>query len=262
MLLYRIAPEGFYAVADPDDPRAPNGALRVLFSNPFETRPGGWELGREMDREALSLLAPVHPGKIVGIGRNYVEHARELDNPMPSEPLIFLKAISSVIGPNTPVVLPPESERVEYEGEIAVVLRDRLRRADAETARQAVLGVTCACDVTARDLQRRDATFARAKSFDTFCPLGPAIWVGADLEDLTVVTHVNGEERQRGHTREMAWGIVDLLVYASRMMTLEPGDVILTGTPSGVAPLADGDEIEVEIPGLGVLRNPVEAFLG
>ncbi len=255
MLLYRIAPEGFYAVADPAE-----GVLRVLFSNPFETRPGGWELGREMDRETASLLAPVHPGKIVGIGRNYLEHARELDNPMPSEPLIFLKAISSVIGPNAPVVLPPESERVEYEGEIAVVLRDRLKRADAETARQAVLGVTCACDVTARDLQKRDATFARAKSFDTFCPLGPAIWVGADLEDLTVVTRVNGAERQRGHTREMAWGIVDLLVYASRMMTLEPGDVILTGTPAGVAPLAEGDEIEVEIPGLGVLRNPVEAL--
>ena len=256
MLLYRIAPEGFYAVEDPEE----GGALRVLYSNPFETRPGGWELGRVMDRETASLLVPVLPGKIIGIGRNYVEHARELGNEMPAEPLLFLKAPSSLIGPNAPVVLPPESERVEFEGEIAVVLRDRLRRADAETARQAVLGVTCACDVTARDLQRRDATFARAKSFDTFCPLGPAIRVGADLEDLELVTRVNGAERQRGHTRQMAWGIVDLLVYASRMMTLEPGDVILTGTPSGVGPLADGDVLEVEVSGVGVLRNGIEAW--
>jgi 2-keto-4-pentenoate hydratase/2-oxohepta-3-ene-1,7-dioic acid hydratase in catechol pathway len=255
MLLYRIAPEGFYAVED-------DGALRVLYSNPFETLPGGWELGRVMDRETVSFLPPVVPGKIVGIGRNYLEHARELGNELPPEPLLFLKAPSSLIGPNAPVVLPPESARVEHEGEIAVVLRDRLKRADAETARQAVLGVTCACDVTARDLQRKDATFARAKSFDTFCPLGPGILVGADLEDLTVITRVNGAERQRGHAREMAWGIVDLLVYTSRMMTLEPGDVLLTGTPSGVGPLLDGDVVEVEIPGVGVLRNGVEVWRG
>jgi 2-keto-4-pentenoate hydratase/2-oxohepta-3-ene-1,7-dioic acid hydratase in catechol pathway len=253
MLLYRIAPEGFYAVED-------GGVLRVLYSNPFETLPGGWELGRAMDRETVSFLPPVVPGKIVGIGRNYLEHARELGNELPPEPLLFLKAPSSLIGPNTPVVLPPESARVEHEGEIAVVLRDRLKRADAETARQAVLGVTCACDVTARDLQRKDATFARAKSFDTFCPLGPGILVGADLEEMTVITRVNGAERQRGRAREMAWGIVDLLVYTSRMMTLEPGDVLLTGSPSGVGPLLDGDVVEVEIPGVGVLRNGVEAW--
>src|SRR5262249_9737068 len=161
--------------------------------------------------------------------------------------------------PTAPIVLPPESQRVEHEGEIAVVVRERLTRADPETARAAVLGITCACDVTARDLQRKDATFARAKSFDTFCPLGPAICVGADLEDLAVVTRVNGQERQRGHVKDMAWGIVDLLVYTSRMMTLEPGDVILTGTPAGVGPLLDGDTVEVEIPGLGILTNPVEA---
>jgi 2-keto-4-pentenoate hydratase/2-oxohepta-3-ene-1,7-dioic acid hydratase in catechol pathway len=255
--LYRVAPEGFHAVAE-----EPGGALRILFSDPFETPPGGWELGREVAAATLSPLAPVVPGKILGIGRNYREHARELDHPMPSEPLLFLKSPSTLIGPNAPVVLPPESERVEYEGEIAVVLRERLRRAAPEQARQAVLGVTVACDVTARDLQRQDATFARAKSFDTFCPLGPAIWVGADLEDLAVVTRLNGVERQRGHTREMAWGIVELLVYASRMMTLEPGDVMLTGTPAGVGPLAGGDRLEVEIPGLGVLANPVEVYRG
>ena len=205
----------------------------------------------------LYEIAP--PGKIIGIGRNYREHVKELNNPMPAEPVIFLKAPSSVIASGEPVVLPPESQQVEHEGEIAVVIGRRIKRATPEEARAAVLGVTCANDVTARDLQRQDPCFSRAKSFDTFCPLGPAILTGADLEDLEVVTRVNGEERQRGHTRDMTWGIVDLVVYASRMMTLEPGDVLLTGTPAGVGPLVDGDQVEVEVSGVGVLRNPVEA---
>lgn len=253
MLLYRIHPEAFWAVSDA---ASGDGRLRVLHSDPFEVPAEGWELGREIG--AAPFLPPVRPGKIVGVGRNYVEHAKELGNPMPEEPLLFLKAPSSVIGPDAPILLPPESSRVEHEGEIAVVLRSRLRRAGPEEARAAVLGVTCANDVTARDLQRKDATFARAKSFDTFCPLGPGILVGADLEDLAVVTRVNGAVRQSGHTREMAFGIVDLLVYASRMMTLEPGDVILTGTPAGVGPLLPGDTVEVEIPGIGVLANRVQ----
>lgn len=256
MLLYRIAPEGFYAAGESASD------LRVLYSDPFEVLPGGWELGRPVDLASASLLTPVLPGKIVGVGRNYVEHARELGNEPPSEPLLFLKAPSSLVGPGAPIVLPPESERVEFEGEIAVVLRQRLRRAAAEEARAAVLGVTCACDVTARDLQKRDATFARAKSFDTFCPVGPAVLVGADLDDLELVTRVDGAERQRGHARQMAWGIAELLAYASRMMTLEPGDLVLTGTPSGVGPLAPGDVVEVEVSGVGVLRNPVEAWQG
>jgi 2-keto-4-pentenoate hydratase/2-oxohepta-3-ene-1,7-dioic acid hydratase in catechol pathway len=251
MLLYRLA--SGYAVSG-----TPGGPLRSLRSDPLRTPPEAWDLGDPVAPDRL--LAPAAPGKIVGIGRNYREHARELNNPMPSEPVIFLKAISSLIGPGEAVVLPPESERVEHEGEIAVVLRERLRRASPEEARRAVLGVTCANDVTARDLQRKDPCFSRAKSFDTFCPLGPAIRVGADLEDLEVITRVNGEERQRGHARDMAWGIVDLLVYASRMMTLEPGDLLLTGTPAGVGPLAPGDRVEVEIPGIGILENPVEAF--
>lgn len=254
MLLYRIGPEGFWAASEPGD-----GRLRVLQSDPFEVPFEGWELGREIETTAPRLW-PVRPGKILGVGRNYAEHAKELGNPMPAEPLLFLKAPSSLIGPETPIVLPPESSRVEHEGEIAVVLRSRLRRAGPEEARAAVLGVTCANDVTARDLQKKDATFARAKSFDTFCPLGPGIRVGADLENLAVVTRVNGAVRQSGHTREMAFGIVDLLVYASRMMTLDPGDVILTGTPAGVGPLLPGDTAEVEIQGVGVLRNPVEAW--
>jgi 2-keto-4-pentenoate hydratase/2-oxohepta-3-ene-1,7-dioic acid hydratase in catechol pathway len=258
MLLYRTAPEGFWAVAE-----SPDSALRLLYSDPFDTLPGGWELGQEITRDARSPLVPVSPSKIVCVGRNYREHAKELNHPMPEEPLLFLKAPSALIGPNVPIVLPPESVRVEHEGEIAVVLRSRLSRgATAEEARSAVLGVTCANDVTARDLQRKDAVFARSKSFDTFCPVGPAIRVDADLEDLEVVTRVNGAERQRGHTREMAFGIVDLLLYASRMMTLEPGDLLLTGTPAGVGPLADGDRVEVEVSGVGALANPVEAWRG
>jgi 2-keto-4-pentenoate hydratase/2-oxohepta-3-ene-1,7-dioic acid hydratase in catechol pathway len=258
MLLYRVAPEGFWAAADPGDP----DRLRILYSDPFETLPGGWEFGRDLDRSTAAFLLPVRPSKIVAIGRNYAEHARELGNEVPPEPLFFLKAPSAMIGPNAPIVLPPESQRVEHEGEIAVVLRHRLRRASAEEARGAVLGVTCANDVTARDLQKKDVQFTRAKGFDTFCPLGPAIRLGADLEDLEVVTRVNGAERQRGHTRMMAYPIVDLLVYVSRMITLEPGDVMLTGTPAGVGPLVDGDRVEVEVPGVGVLANAVEAWRG
>ena len=251
MLLYRLGPEGYYAATDE------SGDLRVLHSEPFEIRPGGWELGRVVE-STTGLLAPVLPGKIVGCGRNYREHVRELENPVPEEPVLFLKSPSSVIGPRAPIILPPESEQVEFEGEIAVVLRHRLRRASEKEARAAILGVTCACDVTARDLQRRDATFARAKSFDSFCPLGPAIRVDPEIEGLEVVTRLNGEERQRGRATDMTWGVIELLVYASRMMTLEAGDLLLTGTPGGVGQLADGDVVEVEIPGLGILSNPVE----
>lgn len=259
-LLYRVAPEGFYAATDPaSDPERPT--VRFLHSDPFTTRPGGWELGRPVDPERSGILVPVVPGKVVGVGRNYADHARELGNPVPDEPVVFLKAPSAVVGPGEPVLLPPESSRVEFEGEIAVVVRERLRRASPEEVRSALLGVSAACDVTARDIQRRDPTFARGKSFDTFCPLGPAIWVDPDYGDLSVITRVDGEERQRGATADMLWGIVELLAWVSRHMSLEPGDVVLTGTPAGVGPLAAGQRLEVEVPGLGVLSNPVEALL-
>ncbi|HEX4964657.1 MAG TPA: fumarylacetoacetate hydrolase family protein [Thermoanaerobaculia bacterium] len=259
MLLYRIAPVGSWAVAESAaDPR-----LRVLESDPFEVSPGDWQYGGEVPREGASLLPPVRPTKIVCVGRNYREHAKELDHPMPEEPLLFLKAPSSLIGPEETIVLPPESQRVEHEGEIALVIRRRLSRgATPEEARAAVLGAVCANDVTARDLQKKDAVFARSKSFDTFCAVGPAIWVGADLENLAVITRVNGAERQRGHVREMAFPLLDLLLYSSRMMTLLPGDLLLSGTPAGVGPLLEGDRVEVEIPGLGVLANPVAAWRG
>lgn len=254
MLLYRVGPEGYYTVATDES------ALRVLLSDPYETAPAEWELGRKLAVEPRGLLAPVEPSKILGIGRNYVQHVKELGNPVPDEPVLFLKAPSSLIGPGAAVVLPPESERVEFEGEIAVVLRRRLCRSSEDEARAAVLGVTCACDVTARDLQRRDATFARGKSFDTFCPIGPALLVDPDLEALTVQTRVNGEVKQQGSVSEMIWSITELLVYASRMMTLEAGDVVLTGTPEGVGPLAPGDRLEVEVIGVGSLENRVEAL--
>jgi 2-keto-4-pentenoate hydratase/2-oxohepta-3-ene-1,7-dioic acid hydratase in catechol pathway len=261
MFLHRIASvaESTWAVSE-----TPDGPLRVLRSDPLATPPEAWELGEAAERPAASLSPFFRGAKIVGIGRNYKEHVKELSNPMPAQPVIFLKAPSSVIGPGEAVVLPPESERVEHEGEIAVVVGRRVGRgASPEEARRAVLGVTAACDVTARDLQRKDPTFARAKSFDTFCPLGPAIRIGNDpagLEDLEVITRVDGQERQRGHARDMTWGIVDLIRYAATIMTLEPGDVILTGSPAGVGPLAPGNRLEVEIPGLGVLANPVRAL--
>ena len=232
----------------------------MLHSDPYVDDPDSWQLGRPVDLAASPLLAPVVPGKIVGVGRNYRAHAEELGNEVPPEPLLFLKSPSSIVGPGAPIVLPPVSRRVEYEGEIAVVLRHTLRHAAPAEAARAVLGVCCACDVTARDLQRSDATFARAKSFDSFCPLGPAIRVAPGLEDLEVTTRVNGEQRQHGGSRDMIWGIVDLLVYTSSMITLEPTDVVLTGTPAGVGPLADGDHLEVEVTGVGTLENPVEAW--
>jgi 2-keto-4-pentenoate hydratase/2-oxohepta-3-ene-1,7-dioic acid hydratase in catechol pathway len=254
MLLYRVGPEGFFAATTPE------GDLRVLYSDPFETLPGGWEFGRSVDAETMVPLAPVLAGKIVGVGRSFAEHAAELGHQAPAEPILFLKSPSSIIGPQAPIVLPPESERVEFEGEIAVIVRERLHRADADGARHAILGVTCACDVTARDLQQKDPTFARAKSFDTFCPLGPAVLVDPPLDNLEILTRINGEGRQEGHVAQMSWTIPELLAYASRMMTLERGDILLTGTPPGVGSLSDGDVVEVEVPGLGVLRNPVEPW--
>ena len=206
------------------------------------------------------LLAPVQPSKIVCVGRNYREHAAELGNAMPAEPLLFLKAPSSLIGHGGIIELPTASNRVEHEGELAVVIGRRAWRvSDAENPLDYVLGYTCANDVTARDLQRKDVQFTRAKSFDTFCPVGPYVETELDPLDLQVETRVNGELRQRGRTSEMAFSVPFLIRYISHIMTLEPGDVISTGTPAGVGPLTDGDTVEVEVEGIGTLRNPVRA---
>lgn len=200
------------------------------------------------------------PGKIVCVGRNYVAHARELGNEVPAEPLLFLKPPSSVIADGEAIVIPPYTSRVEHEGEIGIVLGARLRRASPDEARRAIGGVAAVNDVTARDLQKTDGQWTRAKGFDTFCPVGPVAEVPAgsvELEALEVVARVNGEERQRGRAGDMAFAIPELLSYISHVMTLEPGDLVATGTPAGVGPLSAGDVVEVEVVGVSTVRNPV-----
>lgn len=202
------------------------------------------------------------PGKIVCVGRNYLEHAKELGNVVPERPLLFLKPPSALIGDAETIVLPAASGQVEHEGEIGVVIGRPLRRATPAAAREAIRGITCVNDVTARDLQKTDGQWTRAKGFDTFCPAGPVVWApppGFDLAQLTVACRVNGAVRQSGSAREMAFDIPTLLSYISGVMTLEPGDLVATGTPAGVGRLLPGDVVEVEIPGVGVLRNTVAA---
>jgi 2-keto-4-pentenoate hydratase/2-oxohepta-3-ene-1,7-dioic acid hydratase in catechol pathway len=199
------------------------------------------------------------PGKIVGVGRNYRDHAAELGHTVPAQPLFFLKPATAVIDDGAAIVLPPESRQVEFEGEIGVVIGGRLRRASEREVRAGIAGITCVNDVTARDLQRSDEQWTRAKGFDTFCPLGPRL-VRVDPDryaDLEVLCRVNGTVRQHGHARDMVFPIPTLVAFISQVMTLEPGDLIATGTPAGVGPLESGDVVEVEIPGVGVLRNPV-----
>ena len=204
-------------------------------------------------------MIPVSPSKIVCVGRNYVAHARELGNELPERPMLFLKPPSALIGPGDAIELPAASAQVEYEGEIGVVIGNRLRRADAAAAEAAIRGYICANDVTARDLQKPDGQWGRAKGFDTFCPVGPRVVEGLDWRALSVVTRVNGEERQRAPAADMHFSIPDLLAYISGVMTLEPGDLVLTGTPAGVGRLAVGDTVEVEIPGVGTISNPVRS---
>lgn len=200
----------------------------------------------------------LRPGKIVCIGRNYREHAKELGNDVPAEPLFFLKPSTSVIVDGDPIILPPQSERVEFEGEIGVVIGSRLTKASEAATRNAIRGVVAVNDVTARDLQRKDSQWTRAKGFDSFCPIGPVATSFGELSSLTVITRVNGEERQRGSASEMVFSIPMLLSYVSQVMTLEPGDVVATGTPSGVGQITDGDVVEIEIEGLSKVTNPVK----
>jgi 2-keto-4-pentenoate hydratase/2-oxohepta-3-ene-1,7-dioic acid hydratase in catechol pathway len=206
-------------------------------------------------------VSVARPGKIVCVGRNYVDHAAELGHTVPSAPLLFLKPPSAVIGEGDPIVLPPESTQVEYEAEIGVVLKGRLRRATRAQAEAAIAGITCVNDVTARDLQRSDEQWTRAKGFDTFCAVGPRVVPvdAARFPGLEVRCRLNGELRQHGVARDMVFGIGTLVAYISQIMTLEPGDLVATGTPAGVGVLRPGDTVEVEIPEVGVLHNPVIA---
>jgi 2-keto-4-pentenoate hydratase/2-oxohepta-3-ene-1,7-dioic acid hydratase in catechol pathway len=209
--------------------------------------------------EEVELLAPVVPSKIVAVGRNYAAHAAEFDNLPPEEPLLFFKPPSAVIGPNQPIIVPALSQRVDYEAELAVIVGRRCRKVEQEEAMSYILGYSCANDVTARDLQRRDHQWTRGKGFDTFCPLGPWLVTDLDPRGQEIVGRVNGEVRQRGYVRDLIFSIPYLLAYVSAVMTLEPGDVLLTGTPSGVGPLQSGDVVEVEVSGVGALCNPVIA---
>ncbi|HEX6145872.1 MAG TPA: fumarylacetoacetate hydrolase family protein [Acidimicrobiia bacterium] len=208
--------------------------------------------------ETAQLLAPVLPTKVVAVGRNYVDHAAERGGEVPDEPLIFLKPATSVIGPEASVVHPPISNDVQHEAELAAVVSRVARHVKAEDASAYLMGYTAANDVTARDLQMKDGQWARAKGFDTFCPLGPAIETELDpLEKLAVICRVNGEVRQAGFTSDMVFGVAEIFEYVTAVMTLLPGDVILTGTPAGISRVVPGDVMEVEIDGIGVLENRV-----
>jgi 2-keto-4-pentenoate hydratase/2-oxohepta-3-ene-1,7-dioic acid hydratase in catechol pathway len=228
--------------------------VRALTAEPWA---GGLPEGASLPLASVTLLAPVQPSKVVCVGRNYAAHARELGNEVPPQPLIFLKPPSAVIGPGEAIRCPPQSSDVQHEAELGVVVGRTLTQASAAEARQAVFGFTCLNDVTARDIQREEKQFTRAKGFDTFCPVGPFVETAIDPGELTVVCRVNGSERQRGATRDMVFDPYALLAFISNVMTLQPGDLVATGTPEGVGRIQRGDWVEVEISGLGLLRNPV-----
>lgn len=228
--------------------------LRPLTAAPWA---GGLPEGPAVPLAEATLLAPVEPSKVVCVGRNYVAHARELGHDVPSTPLIFLKPSTAVIGPQDAIRCPEQSREVHHEGELGVVMGRTLTNASAAEARGAVFGYTCLNDVTARDIQREEKQFTRAKGFDTFCPVGPVVETAFDPLAASVACRVNGTERQRGYTRDMAFDVFALVAFISGVMTLLPGDLVATGTPEGVGPIRRGDWVEVEVPGIGVLRNPV-----
>jgi 2-keto-4-pentenoate hydratase/2-oxohepta-3-ene-1,7-dioic acid hydratase in catechol pathway len=242
------------------EPDAGPGALTVA---EIEGHPFG-ELHFTGQRWAVAdvrLLSPILPSKVVCVGRNYVEHAAELGNDVPTEPLLFLKPSTSVIGHQDVVRLPTQSKQVEHEAELAVVIgAPGARRVDRAGAAAAIFGYTCANDVTARDLQRSDGQWTRAKGFDSFCPLGPWIATGLDVSDVEVRCEVNEEVRQLGRTKDMVFDVPTLVSYVSHVMTLLPGDVLLTGTPAGVGPLVEGDEVSVSVAGIGTLTNRVTSL--
>ena len=208
---------------------------------------------------ACKVLAPVIPSKVVCIGKNYADHAREMGGEPPTEPVIFIKPNTSVIGPNDPILLPWQSERVDYEAELGIVIGRIARNVARSDARSYVLGYTLGNDVTARDLQTRDGQWTRAKGFDTFCPLGPWIVNEFDPDDKPILCVVDGEVRQRASTSDMIHDVDAIVEFVSGVMTLLPGDVILTGTPAGIGPITDGQEVTVSVQGLGALTNPVRA---
>ncbi|NMB12773.1 MAG: fumarylacetoacetate hydrolase family protein [Firmicutes bacterium] len=231
-----------------------NNKVRVVTGNIF----GSWQTSsRTMDLQHAEFLSPVNPSKIVAVGLNYRDHAQEMNEELPEEPLIFLKPPSVVIGPGEPIILPRGAGRVDYEAELAIVIGKMGKRIPLEDARHYILGYTCLNDVTARELQSRDGQWTRAKSFDTFCPLGP--WIATEFrpDSQKIELFLNGELKQQSNTNQLIFNAYQLVSHISSIMTLLPGDVIATGTPSGVGPLAAGDIVEVSIEGLGILDNPV-----
>jgi 2-keto-4-pentenoate hydratase/2-oxohepta-3-ene-1,7-dioic acid hydratase in catechol pathway len=232
------------------------GSTRLVEGDLF----GSWQPGDAVRLDGHRRLAPLEPSKIVAIGRNYKDHAAELGNPLPPEPLLFLKPPSAIVGPGEPVVIPPGVGRVDHEAELAVVIGARARHVAQADAHRCVFGLTCANDVTARELQKKDVQFTRGKGFDTFLPLGPAIVTGLDYRapgGLLVEGLVNGELRQSAPTSALIFSIDYLIAFVSAVMTLLPGDIIITGTPAGVGPLKAGDSVTVRIAGVGELTNPV-----
>jgi 2-keto-4-pentenoate hydratase/2-oxohepta-3-ene-1,7-dioic acid hydratase in catechol pathway len=220
---------------------------------------GGTPTGESVATSDAALLCPVRPQKVFGIGKNYRAHAAEMGGDVPKDPLVFAKLTSSLAGPGATVTLPSESVRVDYEGEVAVVIGARMRRIPVERALDAVFGVTAACDITARDFQMSDGQWTRAKGFDGFCPLGPVVATGLDLARVGVRLSVNGEQRQASDTSQMVFDVAQLVAHVSSFCTLEPGDVILTGTPEGVGPLSPGDRVRVGVDGVGDLDFDVAA---
>jgi 2-keto-4-pentenoate hydratase/2-oxohepta-3-ene-1,7-dioic acid hydratase in catechol pathway len=222
----------------------------TFFENPVPT-------GEDIPLAQVRLLAPVIPSKVVAIGKNYLEHAEEMGGPVPEEPIIFLKPSTAVIGPDDFISYPRISERVDHEAELAIVIGRLARRIKAEESGKFILGYTCGNDVTARDLQLKDGQWSRAKGFDGFCPLGPWVETQLDPTDVEVLCRVNGEVRQNARTSQLAFGPATLVEFITQVMTLLPGDVVLTGTPAGVSALKPGDKVEVEVEGIGVLANEV-----
>jgi 2-keto-4-pentenoate hydratase/2-oxohepta-3-ene-1,7-dioic acid hydratase in catechol pathway len=238
------------------------GGLSViaeLRGHPFSPGKGGVQFtGATFPLDDVRLLAPVLPSKVVAVGRNYADHAREMGGEPPAEPVLFLKPSTAVVGHGDPIAYPVKlTQRVDYEGELAVIIGRLCREVPAAQAAEVIFGYTCANDVTARDLQARDGQWTRAKGFDTFCPLGPWIETDADPADLELTTVVNGAVRQQTRTSQLLYDVPALVEYVSTVMTLLPGDVLLTGTPAGVGPLEDGDEVSVTIENIGSLRNTV-----
>jgi 2-keto-4-pentenoate hydratase/2-oxohepta-3-ene-1,7-dioic acid hydratase in catechol pathway len=251
--IYRVEHEGraTYAVER-------GGTWRLATGSPFEA--AGLRETDAFDPSRARLVAPVVPSKIVAIGLNYKDHAAEQNKPLPKEPMIFIKPSTAVVGPGEPIRVSPDMGRVDHEAEAGVVIGRRAYRVPASRAWEYVLGLTCVNDVTARELQKKDIQYTRAKGFDSFAPLGPCIAAGLDAGDVAVEGWVNGERRQSSSTRELIFDVPALVAFVSSVMTLLPGDIISTGTPAGIGPIKPGDTVTIKVAGVGELSNPVEAL--